>query len=1271
MHDIFYVGKKDKQYKELKERFLTLRQVETVSEAQNKCLTDMFWIIWNDLEVNNTFDFSFIPDPWDKAYVHQFKNADFYDGICLIPKEYDIADEEVKSRVFKNKKFVEITASTPKKYDIFVIDSYEDYEFALHNTYTSMFWATSNNISTDSFDFNLYFDHGNIYDRNQNHAFIHKVNDIKQYNGVFLLTTSRLLSRKEIEHRFLVDRKEWDIVASGPVKYDTFIVDSYEDYLNALENTSTEMFWALSNNIRIDEHFDFDLYFNFDNEYDRKQNHAFIHRVGEEDYYNGLFLFSKHTPITQKEIEHRHIVERKEWDIVASGPVKYDMFTINTYEDYETALKTTSTDMFWAIGSNLSVNSNFNFDLYFNFDNEYDRYENHAFIHQVDGKDYYNGVFLFSKHKPVSKREIEHRHLVDRKEWNIVASGPCIYDKFYIENYDDYLYALENSTTEMFWGTSINIKIDPDFYFDFYVSHNEYDRKENHAFIHRVNGEDYYNGLFLFSKYNEVVKREIEYRHLLERKEWDIVASGPAKYDTFIIETYDDYITAMETPGTEMFWAITRNIEIDPDFNFDIYFTHDNEYDRHMNHAFIHRVNGLDLYNGLFLMSKNKPVTEREIQHRHIIDRKEWEVVASSPIEYNKFVIETWDDYQKALNETETEMFWAITRNVEVNADFNFDIYFTHDNEHDRFTNHAFIHRVDSDDYYNGIFLLSKHVPITEREIEHRHLVDRKEWDIVASGPVKYDKFVIENFDDYIHALDNTTTEMFWALTPNVKINEDFTFEMYFRHDNEYDRHMNHTFIHNVNGEKLHNGIFLLSKYKVVTEREIEHRHLVDRKEWNITASGPVIYDKFMIETYNDYIIAMESSSTEMFWACTPNIKINEDFDFGIYFSHNNEHDRFTNHAFTHRVNGDDYYNGLFLLSKHVPITEREIEHRHLVDRKEWEIVVSGPVEYNRFRVNSYNEYLHALENTTTEMFWIVPDYVYVDPDFNFDTYFTHDNEYDRHINHAYLNGKYHDGVYLCSKYSRITKREFEYHFVSNKKEVDVNASTPREFDVVFISYQEPNCDENYAKLLERFPNAKRIHGVKGIHQAHIEAAKLCKTDMFWIIDGDAELVNTFDLDYQVARWDIDTVHVWRSKNPINNLVYGYGGIKLFPRLATINMDTSKPDMTTSISDKFKPVNEISNITAFNTDPFNTWKSAFRECTKLSSKIIDRQKDEETLERLMIWQTVGKEQLYGEYALLGAIAGAAYGEKNKGNIEALKMINDFDWLKEQFDATQK
>jgi hypothetical protein len=220
-------------------------------------------------------------------------------------------------------------------------------------------------------------------------------------------------------------------------------------------------------------------------------------------------------------------------------------------------------------------------------------------------------------------------------------------------------------------------------------------------------------------------------------------------------------------------------------------------------------------------------------------------------------------------------------------------------------------------------------------------------------------------------------------------------------------------------------------------------------------------------------------------------------------------------------------------------------------------------------------------------------------------------------------------------------------------------------YDIVFISYRELNADENFLLLKERFPTIKRINGVKGIHNAHVKAASIALTKMLWIVDADATLMDDFNFSYKPDIYNEDTVHVWRSKNPINDLVYGYGGVKLFPRLATLNMNTCTKDMTTSISNKFKAMPEISNVTSFNTDPFNTWRSAFRECAKLSSKVIDRQKDNETNERLKIWTTIGEDRPYGKYAIKGARAGMAFGLDINSD---LKLINDFDWLKEKFDA---
>jgi len=212
-------------------------------------------------------------------------------------------------------------------------------------------------------------------------------------------------------------------------------------------------------------------------------------------------------------------------------------------------------------------------------------------------------------------------------------------------------------------------------------------------------------------------------------------------------------------------------------------------------------------------------------------------------------------------------------------------------------------------------------------------------------------------------------------------------------------------------------------------------------------------------------------------------------------------------------------------------------------------------------------------------------------------------------------------------------------------------------YDIIFISYNEPDADDNFNNLKERFPLAKRVHGVRGIHQAHIVAAKKSFTRMFWVVDADAVILNSFNFDYKVSESDLDVVHVWRSINPINNLSYGYGGVKLLPKQLTINMDISTTDMTMNISSKFKAIEEISNITAFNTDAFSTWRSAFRECCKLV--VINNL---ESLSRLEAWCQLNDSAPYGFYAYLGALAGRAYGQKNAPDKEALSKINDFTWL---------
>ena len=536
---------------------------------------------------------------------------------------------------------------------------------------------------------------------------------------------------------------------------------------------------------------------------------------------------------------------------------------------------------------------------------------------------------------------------------------------------------------------------------------------------------------------------------------------------------------------------------------------------------------------------------------------------------------------------------------------------------------------------------------------------------------------LVKHASTYEEAKSKSFTHLFWLVWADVELLPTFKFNFEIP---EWDLKYIHVFKHADSFRFC--GVCLSSKDVVVSNKEFTHRYFLNKKEVDIQASVRRTYDVFCIDTYEEYLFALDNTTTDMFWATSKKLSVLPNFKFDLIFDETNKYDRLENHAFIHREDGKDTFDGIFLLSKHKEVSKKEIEHRFLVNRKEWIIVASGPrySSYEKLSLSTYDEYLTALKSCPTEMFWNVPTDIIVDPNFKFDLYFSQRDktlDYDRKMNHVFLNGEHYDGISLFSTHTPITQREFTNRFLVTKKEWEVVASTPKPYDIVFISYNEPTADENFTRLQVRFPRVKRIHGVKGIHQAHIAAAKLATTDMFWVVDADAIVEDSFNFSFeyipyynlQARRILHSIVHVWQSKNPINDLIYGYGGVKLLPRTLSINMDTSKPDMTTgSISSEFKSMPEVSNLTAFNTDPFNTWKSAFRECVKLSSRSIEGQINSETQSRLDVWCSVGSGE-FAEYAIAGALAGRTYGQENAGNIPALSLINDFSWLQHQFESS--
>jgi predicted nucleotidyltransferase len=231
------------------------------------------------------------------------------------------------------------------------------------------------------------------------------------------------------------------------------------------------------------------------------------------------------------------------------------------------------------------------------------------------------------------------------------------------------------------------------------------------------------------------------------------------------------------------------------------------------------------------------------------------------------------------------------------------------------------------------------------------------------------------------------------------------------------------------------------------------------------------------------------------------------------------------------------------------------------------------------------------------------------------------------------------------AKYIPIQACEFEEH----------------KFDIVFISYDEPNAETNWAALSKRFPRAKRIHGIKGLVAAHRKAAGLGSTQSFFVVDGDTEILESFDFNVDIPDYDRKYVHIWKCRNPVNGLEYGYGGVKLMHKSMFTGVDGKIIDMTTVLGQGVKVIDECVSITHFDSDTFRAFRGTFRECVKLSSGSIKNQDCDETRERLETWTTKA-EGKFAEVVLFASRLGKEYGAKHANDPEALSKINKYDWI---------
>lgn len=240
----------------------------------------------------------------------------------------------------------------------------------------------------------------------------------------------------------------------------------------------------------------------------------------------------------------------------------------------------------------------------------------------------------------------------------------------------------------------------------------------------------------------------------------------------------------------------------------------------------------------------------------------------------------------------------------------------------------------------------------------------------------------------------------------------------------------------------------------------------------------------------------------------------------------------------------------------------------------------------------------------------------------------------------------------------------------------------PSNLDVVFLSYEEPCADSFYEALNKQVDGrALRVHGVKGWDAAHKAAAAVSTTPYFVLVDGDALVYEEFWIQRIRVPVSLQNAGCYSfcARNMVNDLCYGYGGLKIWNKDFVLSMQTheASDDPSTSIEfcwqDGYHHFASIWNETHINLGPMQAARAGFREVAKLLHPNCVYTPFEnlpfEVQRKVVQWCTLGSDATNGIYCLLGANAAYLQATKNQG-IEA-EVVNSYERIDEMLHIDSK
>jgi hypothetical protein len=241
------------------------------------------------------------------------------------------------------------------------------------------------------------------------------------------------------------------------------------------------------------------------------------------------------------------------------------------------------------------------------------------------------------------------------------------------------------------------------------------------------------------------------------------------------------------------------------------------------------------------------------------------------------------------------------------------------------------------------------------------------------------------------------------------------------------------------------------------------------------------------------------------------------------------------------------------------------------------------------------------------------------------------------------------------------------------------------DLDIFYISYDEPNADENFGHLHDihqRAPRGgvlRRVHGVKGFHAAHRRCAELSGSRRFVTVDGDNRVHSTLFEQTLDETGIEDVVFSFKARNIVNGLEYGNGGVKIWPRGLVLNVPThEEADSEQESTDfcwtyRYYQIDDVMSTVKCNGSHMQAFRAGYREGIKMSligGRRLSKWSDavagfyQPNFIRLKMWATVGTDVDNGEWAVFGTRQ--ALHDMWMGDAPVMDLVKDYDLFRQYF-----